>query len=143
MDGVRAYWDKEKLISRNGKEFNVPKAFTCLLPKKALDGELWMGRQSLEKLSGLLNSIDHNQQDWSQVQYVIFDLPESQSPYKERLKELQQCQLPPHAIVANNIECNGLEHLKNLLDSVLEEGERDWWQESPLFCTYQEEHKVC
>src|SRR5438874_5038757 len=37
-------------------------------PNRALDGELWTGRQTLEKLSALLNSKD---QDLGQLKYEV------------------------------------------------------------------------
>ena len=45
MDGVRAYWNGEKLISKQAKDISCPNWFIEGLPKEVkLDGELWMGR---------------------------------------------------------------------------------------------------
>ena len=43
-DGVRCYWDGENMYSRNGNPFYVPDWYKESLPKVALDGELWSGR---------------------------------------------------------------------------------------------------
>ena len=45
LDGVRCYWDGEKMYTRNGNEFYPPDYFKDALPKDVcLDGELWTGR---------------------------------------------------------------------------------------------------
>jgi len=49
MDGIRAYWDGVRLLSRQGKQLFAPLAFTKELPNISLDGELWMGRGSFER----------------------------------------------------------------------------------------------
>src|SRR5947207_273585 len=101
LDGVRAFWDGERLLSRNGKVLNIPPHFTCTFPKKELDGELWMGKQTLEKLLSLLNS-DWNDEDWHSVHYGIFDIPNSRAPYEDRMKELQQLTLPSCASIVHS-----------------------------------------
>lgn len=96
MDGVRAYWDGQKLFSRQGKELPASRDFTLGLPTGiSLDGELWMGRGTHDRLSSLLKS---NHQDWSDVQYCVFDLPSSTLPYKDRMKLLKEIELPPQVV---------------------------------------------
>src|SRR4051812_15121202 len=88
MDGIRAYWDGQKLLSRQGKEIAAPREILLGLPKGiALDGELWMGRGTFEKLMTWFNS---KQQDWSEIQYYVFDLPSSNRVYAERMEQLKQ-----------------------------------------------------
>lgn len=54
LDGVRAYWTGERLISRTNKDWGPPKWFLDKLPKGfALDGELWRERDGFEELSGI------------------------------------------------------------------------------------------
>src|SRR5438552_1193998 len=85
MDGVRAYWDGKRLLSRWGKEFEVPKEFLYGLPCDiTLDGELWMGRGTYEQLMSVLNV---GEGDWSSIKYCVFDLPHSQRPHYERVKQ--------------------------------------------------------
>ena len=47
LDGVRAYWDGKRLISRNGREFAVPKWFINDFPPFEIDGELWRKRPNI------------------------------------------------------------------------------------------------
>ena len=45
LDGVRCFWDGEKMETRNGNAFYPPKWFVDEFPDKlALDGELWSKR---------------------------------------------------------------------------------------------------
>ena len=43
-DGVRGYWDGEKLLARGGQRIYAPAWFTAGWPTTPLDGELWAGR---------------------------------------------------------------------------------------------------
>lgn len=56
FDGVRAYWDGKNMYSKQGNILQVPLEFLNGLPSFALDGEIWLGKGTLEKLIGLLNS---------------------------------------------------------------------------------------
>jgi len=51
LDGVRAYWDGRRLITRGGLVINAPAWFTAAFPAVALDGELWMGRDKFAQVS--------------------------------------------------------------------------------------------
>src|SRR3954470_6697744 len=42
LDGLRAYWDGKRLISRLGNEFHAPDWFIKGLPSHPLDGELFL-----------------------------------------------------------------------------------------------------
>ena len=120
MDGVRAYWNGQKLITKSGNEINCPPWFTEHLPSTTqLDGELWMGREStLSSINSILNS---NNGNWSQIGYYIFDIPSSDDTYEERMKEMESLKsiLPPHVHIVENIQRNGNEHPKTHLSSVV------------------------
>lgn len=90
LDGVRAYWDGTKLISRQGNVFTTPKWFTESLPKDHLDGELWLGRGRFEKVSGLVRRRSSNTSDWENIRYMVFDLPNSPYSFDQRLKTLRK-----------------------------------------------------
>jgi DNA ligase-1 len=71
-DGVRAIWNGTKLLTRNGKDLHAPPSFTAGLPKHIrLDGELWMGRGTFDKL---VSVIQRKGSDWSGVRYMVFDV---------------------------------------------------------------------
>lgn len=99
-DGVRAYWNGEKLLSRQGNEFHAPIWFTEDLPDQALDGELWIGRG---KFSATLSAVSKDQpidQEWRRVHYMIFELPNGKGTFTQRVEEIKQV-----------IEHAGLAHL--------------------------------
>ena len=89
LDGVRAYWDGSRLISRGGNVFAAPDWFTAGFPQLPLDGELWMGRNSFERLAGTVRSASQNNPDWHKVRYMVFDLPLSGLDFGHRLARLQ------------------------------------------------------
>ena len=90
LDGVRAYWNGEHLISRQGNIFTAPDWFTAPLPATHLDGELWIARGRFEEVSGIARTTAPSDQDWRNVHYMVFDLPQSEHTFSERLKQLQQ-----------------------------------------------------
>jgi DNA ligase 1 len=124
MDGVRAYWNGKQLISRHGKELDCPQWFASALPSgKRLDGELWMGRGSFERLTGVLNSPLESvgiEAVWkSEIKYVLFDMLDSELPYEERMKELRRLTLPSFISVVEVEECRGNDHLNEVLQSIV------------------------
>ncbi len=87
LDGVRAYWDGKRLISRGGNSFAAPSWFTEGFPPLALDGELWVGRGRFEETASIVSR--HAPHDgWRQVRYVVFDLPEHPGTFDERLQSM-------------------------------------------------------
>ena len=90
LDGVRAYWDGKKLISRQGNVYHAPEWFTKDFPVQPLDGELWIKRSTFEQLISTVRKNKPVDSEWQQVKYMIFDLPGSGSNFTERLTELQQ-----------------------------------------------------
>lgn len=75
LDGVRAYWDGERLYFRSGNEVQAPKWFLEKLPKRPLDGELWLARGKFDELSGQLRAHVARPGFWRSVRYMIFELP--------------------------------------------------------------------
>lgn len=88
LDGVRAFWDGERLISRGGNIFAAPSWFTADFPAIPLDGELWVGRRQFEKTVSIVSR--HAPHDaWRQVRYMVFDLPKDPGTFNERLHNLR------------------------------------------------------
>ncbi|WOH39469.1 DNA ligase [Thalassotalea fonticola] len=89
LDGVRGYWDGDKLMSRNGNVFAAPAWFTKDFPPFNLDGELWMGRG---KFSEVLSVVSRDQPHigWQKVRFMIFDLPEQQGNFANRVTAMRQ-----------------------------------------------------
>lgn len=93
-DGVRALWDGKVLRSRAGNVIAAPAWFIAKLPKQPLDGELWMGRGQFEKLSGAVRKTTPQDDEWRQVKYMIFELPEAYSEvggaFAERYEQIKR-----------------------------------------------------
>lgn len=90
LDGVRAIWNGKTLNFRSGKEINAPRWFIDGLPKQALDGELWLGRQKFDQLSGIVRREVADDQAWRQVRYMIFELPDAAGDFRERAEAIRQ-----------------------------------------------------
>ena len=86
-DGVRAWWDGRRLLSRGGTPFAAPAWFVDGLPAAALDGELWLGRGRFEDtVSVVRRGRPHD--GWRDIQYMVFDLPEHDGVFRERYAAL-------------------------------------------------------
>lgn len=89
LDGVRAYWDGEKLISREGNIYNAPKWFIADFPKEHLEGELWIGRGKFEELSGIVRTEIPDDEGWKMVRLMLFDMPKHEGVFTKRLEAMK------------------------------------------------------
>ena len=90
LDGVRAIWDGQTLRFRSGRTINAPAWFLAGLPRRPLDGELWMGRGTFERLSGIVRREVPDDGDWRQVRYMIFELPGAPGTFAERAERIRE-----------------------------------------------------
>jgi len=126
LDGVRAYWDGHQLISKQGHVFYPPAWFIENFPAFPLDGELWLARNTFEKLSGIVRKHKPIDSEWERVSYQIFDLPRSDKPFNERLavlkKYFSQKELPSWLKLIEQYKVNSHEDLMVQLDRIVELG---------------------
>ncbi|MFV2029160.1 DNA ligase [Neisseria sp. S1] len=87
LDGVRAYWDGKRLISRGGYSFSPPTGFTRYFPPYPLDGELYSGRGRFEQISATVRSAHA---DWHDIKLHVFDVPKAEGNLYQRLAVLQR-----------------------------------------------------
>lgn len=89
LDGIRAYWDGHKLLSRQGHKINAPDWFIKDLPPFELDGELWMER---EKFAETFSIVSQYQPDnrWHKIGYYIFEVPNQAGGLLERLQVMRE-----------------------------------------------------
>lgn len=90
LDGVRAYWDGENLLSRQGKRLNAPQSFTKNFPKFALDGELYAKGLKFEEIQASVMDKQPDEKAWSRLKFHVFDVPEASGGLLERLSELEK-----------------------------------------------------
>lgn len=89
FDGVRAYWDGERLLTRAGQVMNAPDWFTAGWPATPLDGELWAGRGQFETVIATVRDFAPDQRAWRSIRFMVFDLPAHGGPFDARLAALQ------------------------------------------------------
>jgi len=127
FDGVRAVWDGQVLRFRSGRLIAAPGWFLSALPRVALDGELWMGRGTFDRLSGVVRQTEPDDEAWRAVNYLVFDMPGHAAPFAERVavaqSTLAQAQQPWLLPVAQREvkDARALQAL--LLDTVRQGGE--------------------
>jgi DNA ligase-1 len=87
LDGIRARWNGSELITRNANIIYAPPWFVKNFPKHTLDGELWLARNKFEKTASIVLRKTPNQ-DWQNIKFMLFDLPEHKGTFGQRLAEL-------------------------------------------------------
>lgn len=90
LDGVRGYWDGQRLHSRSGQSIVPPGWFTAGWPRIAMDGELWIGRGRFDEVSGIVRSGPANDTAWRQVKFMVFDLPGHGGTFDERVTSMRE-----------------------------------------------------
>ena len=125
LDGVRAYWDGETLTSRNGNRFDAPPWFIEDFPRVALDGELWMGRGTFERLSGAVRRQHPDDAQWRDITFMVFDLPSSPATFDGRLKRLREmfdANKSPHVALVEQFRVADHDTLMDTLNKVVAGG---------------------
>ena len=90
FDGVRAQWDGRTLRFRGGGIVPAPAWFTAGFPAQPLDGELWIGRDQFDALSGTVRKTEPVDAEWRQVRYMIFELPGAAGDFSDRIRLMQE-----------------------------------------------------
>ena len=90
-----------------------------------MDGELWMGRGTFEKLSGIVRKIQPNHNDWRQVRYMLFEIPKHPGTFTRRVRKMVKLTetlkiswLQP----IPQIRLNSEDALLNMLDEIVTKG---------------------
>ena len=125
LDGLRAYWDGQNLISREGNIYNAPKWFTKDFPQETFEGELWIGRSKFEEVSGIVRNESDDDQGWQKIQFMLFDMPKAQSIFVQRLKMMKNLVEKSHSKYLKVIGQSKITDQKTLmkyLDEVVKNG---------------------
>lgn len=120
LDGVRAYWDGKKFLSRQGNEFMAPDWFVEGLPSTPLDGELWLDRKAFQRTISIVRRQDRSEH-WKQIRYLIFDAPAETKTFEDRVKFLNDrfaAKSLPYAELLQQSVCKNLDHLRDELTRV-------------------------
>jgi DNA ligase-1 len=89
FDGVRAQWDGHALHFRRGGLVPAPTWFIANFPAVPLDGELWIGRNQFDAISGTVRKTEPVDAEWRQVHYLVFELPGAAGDFSERVRQMQ------------------------------------------------------
>jgi DNA ligase 1 len=120
LDGVRAYWDGQQFLSRQGNRFYAPDWFVAGLPNMPLDGELWLGRKAFQRTVSIVRRQDESDH-WRELSFVIFDAPGCTGVFENRLafveRRLAEHQ-PAFAQPLHHYRCRGVSHLQEELDRI-------------------------
>jgi len=118
-DGIRCYFDSKtkKMMSRNGNEFATPPWFIKDFPEDVdLDGELWIGRNSFEKVGTIRHKVPIDK-DWENIKYLVFDAPKSGLKYVDTVKYIKEVTKNCRYITTvDTWICEGPQQLKNDLE---------------------------
>ena len=114
LDGVRAYWNGERFVSRLGNAFAAPSWFTGALPATPLDGELWAGRKQFQRAVSIVRSQDSGER-WREISFVVFDAPALDAPFEERLEHCRTLlgqTTASHVSAHEHRPCKGVDALR-------------------------------
>jgi DNA ligase-1 len=124
LDGLRAYWDGKQFVSRQGNVYHAPVWFKAGLPPTPLDGELWLERKAFQRTVSIVRRQDASDL-WRQIRYVVFDAPQQNGPFEQRIKHcrdyFREC-FCPFADVLSQYVCRSVDHLQVELENVLQLG---------------------
>lgn len=97
LDGIRAIWTGEQLITRRGKVLNPPEQFIKNFPSQiALDGELYLKPQSFSDTQSIVMDITSpDPEEWRKLTYQVWDVPDSYLLTFEEVQLLLKKYLPP------------------------------------------------
>jgi DNA ligase 1 len=131
IDGIRAYWDGERLWSRTGKEINAPESFTIDLPGNiTLDGELFMKESIKSKASESLFSKvcstvrkkEPIEKEWNNIRFYVFDTVNKNLDCNERLEIIESLPQNKYVVILKQYIIKSIAQLNKFHDNITSEG---------------------
>ena len=121
LDGVRARWDGNQLISRGGTVFMAPVWFVQDFPNMPLDGELWMGRGHYQDVVSVVRK-QIPDDGWKNVKFMVFDLPSHVGTFTERVEAMRHLATTPYLKVIEQFRLDSNKALMDKLDELVRHG---------------------
>jgi DNA ligase 1 len=84
-DGLRGFWDGQRLRTRGGETIQASAWFTAGWPEEPMDGELWAGRGRFEQALSTVRQSKPDDAAWRSIRFMVFDLPGHPGPFTERI----------------------------------------------------------
>jgi DNA ligase-1 len=125
LDGVRAYWDGEQFLSRQGNRFHAPAWFIENFPKQPLDGELWIARNHFEQTVSTVRKQQPIDQEWQKISYQLFEMPQAKGTFQQRVTAMETLVNTlniPHLNVIKQYHLPNATALSKKLDDVVAQG---------------------
>ncbi len=85
-DGLRAFWDGQRLRTRGGETIAAPAWFTAQWPTEPMDGELWAGRGRFEEATSTVRQLVPDDAAWRRIRFMVFDLPAHPGVFTQRIE---------------------------------------------------------
>jgi len=120
LDGVRAYWNGKRFLSRLGNPFHAPAWFCAGLPSEPFDGELCLARKAFQRTVSIVRRYEGGDL-WKEIQYLVFDAQTVAGNFEQRLRFVQSVMerdRPSYARAHPHTLCQGADHLREELARV-------------------------
>lgn len=124
-DGVRGYWDGQRMLTRGGSVVDLPAWFTADFPETPMDGELWAGYGHFSEASTLIRTGDAQDPGWHDISYRVFDLPGHEGDFDDRIPAIRRAVVQinaPWVVAIRQFHVAGEETLQATLDKVMAKG---------------------
>ena len=116
LDGIRAYWDGKKLLTRSGNIIHAPSWFTKDYPPFEIDGELWSKREDFENIVSIVQDKTPSK-EWREIKHYIFEVPNTKGGLFERLAKVKKYENDIIKIIPQ-IYIKDKNHLKEFLINI-------------------------
>ncbi|MCG8689536.1 MAG: DNA ligase [Desulfobacterales bacterium] len=124
LDGIRGEWTGTKLLTKQGYSIDVPDYFIKNFPPFPLSGEIWGGRQTFERTSGIVATSGRDK-GWHTLRFAIFDSKHASLPFENRIdraKKWFEEHPSEYAFVIKQQPVKDKAHLNKLLKDIKKGG---------------------
>ncbi len=105
LDGIRGFWDGNRMFTRKGLSLHPPSWFIKNFPPFSLDGELWSKRGDFEFTQSVVMDQTPGE-GWKHITYNIFEVPNEKGGFLSRLNRARtwfEVHKNPHARIIPQI----------------------------------------
>eukprot|EP00026_Physarum_polycephalum_P004999 Phypoly_transcript_05025.p1 GENE.Phypoly_transcript_05025~~Phypoly_transcript_05025.p1 ORF type:complete len:652 (+),score=87.56 Phypoly_transcript_05025:291-1958(+) len=121
FEGLRVYWDGEKLHTRKGNELKTAsQSFLDILPKEPLDG--FLRGPSYETRDAINMAKSSNPEKWRQMTFYILDSPKRKEPLEQRQAHLKSLVLNPQVKLMEFVRCTGESDMLQFYTKIMDKG---------------------
>lgn len=89
LDGVFGWWTGEVLLTIEGNPLYAPDWFTADLPKGALNGELYIGKNKFQHTLSTVTKKIPVDAEWKKIRLRVFDAPAVPGGFETRIEQAE------------------------------------------------------